>query len=146
MSTPGLRDRNGLIKGTDFLHLYILGNIALQKRGELLYDMQAQTAILQKLVPAAAGNSYVPLYGPQVSLLFAPLGRMSYPAALTIWLLLNAVIYGTCCYLVWRESARRTMDRAHRSPRLPRVLSPDCMGPDVRSCSPLLHARVSRTL
>src|SRR2546429_687065 len=43
-----------------------------------------------------------------------------------------------------RESARRAMDRAHRSPRLPRILSPDCMGPDVRSCSPLLHSRVCR--
>ena len=103
MSTPGLRDRNGLIKGTDFLHFYTLGNIALQKRGDLLYDMQVQTALLQKLVPAAAGNVYVPLYGPQVSLLFAPFTRMSYPAALTIWLLLNAVIYGTCCYLVWKR-------------------------------------------
>ncbi len=103
MSSPGLRDRNGLIKGTDFLHFYTLGNIALQKRGELLYDMQGQTAILQKLVPAAAGNSYVPLYGPQVSLLFAPFALMSYPTALTIWLLVNAVIYGSCCYLVWKH-------------------------------------------
>ncbi|HMH00094.1 MAG TPA: glycosyltransferase family 87 protein [Terriglobales bacterium] len=103
MYTPGLRDRNGLIKGTDFLHFYTLGNIALQKRGDLLYDMQAQSALLQNLVPAAAGNVYVPLYGPQVSLLFAPFARTSYPAALTVWLLLNAVIYGTCCYLVWKH-------------------------------------------
>jgi hypothetical protein len=111
MSTPGLRDRNGLLKGTDFLHFYTLGSIALQKRGDLLYNMQGQAALLQKLVPAAAGNSYVPLYGPQVSLLFAPFARMSYPAALTIWLLLNAVIYGMCCYLVWRHCPNL---RAHR--------------------------------
>ena len=103
MSTPGLRDRNGLIKGTDFLHFYTLGNIALQKRGDLLYSIQAQAAFLQKLVPEAAGNVYVALYGPQVSLLFAPFARLSYPAALTIWLLLNAVIYGMCCYLLWRQ-------------------------------------------
>jgi len=105
MSTPGLRDRNGLLKGTDFLHFYTLGNIALQKRGDLLYDVRTQASLLQKLVPEAAGNSYVPLYGPQISLLFVPLARMSYPAALTIWLLLNAVIYGTCCYLVWKHCA-----------------------------------------
>ena len=103
MSTPSLRDRNGLIKGTDFLHFYTLGSIALQKRGDLLYNMQGQASLLQELVPAAAGNSYVPLYGPQVSLLFAPFARMSYPAALTIWLLLNAAIYGTFCYLVWKH-------------------------------------------
>jgi hypothetical protein len=103
MSTPGLRDRNGLIKGTDFLHFYTLGNIALQKRGDLLYDMQAQAVLLQKLVPVAAGNVYVPLYGPQVSLLFAPFARMSYPVALTIWLLLDVLIYGACCYLLWKH-------------------------------------------
>jgi glycosyl transferase family 87 len=103
MSTPGLRDRNGLIKGTDFLHFYTLGTIALQKRGDLLYNMQAQAFLLQRVVPQAAGNSYVPLYGPQVSLLFAPLATMSYPAALTIWILLNTVIYGTCFYLVWKR-------------------------------------------
>ena len=101
--TPGLRDRNGLIKGTDFLHFYTLGNIALQKRGDVLYDIQAQAALLQKLVPEAAGSLYVPLYGPQISVLFVPFARMSYPAALTIWLLLNALIYGTCCYLVWKR-------------------------------------------
>lgn len=101
MSTPGLRDRNGLIKGTDFLHFYTLGNIAQQKRGDLLYNVQAQAAFLKKLVPEAAGNIYVALYGPQVSLLFAPFARWSYPVALTLWLLLNAVIYGMCCYLVW---------------------------------------------
>jgi hypothetical protein len=105
MSTPGLRDRNDLLKGTDFLHFYTLGNIALQERGDLLYDMPGQSALLQKLVPPAAGNLYVPLYGPQVSLLFAPFARMSYPASLTIWLLLNAVIYATCCYLVWKHCA-----------------------------------------
>jgi hypothetical protein len=103
MSTPGVRDRNGLIKGTDFLHFYSLGNIALQKRGDLLYDVQAQASLLQKLVPESAGKVYVALYGPQVSLLFAPFARTSYSTALTIWLLLNAVIYGTCCYVVWKH-------------------------------------------
>jgi hypothetical protein len=93
MSTPGLRDRNGLIKGTDFLHFYTLGTIALQKRGDLLYNMRAQAFLLQRVVPQAAGNTYVPLYGPQVSLFFAPLALMSYPAALTIWILLNTVVY-----------------------------------------------------
>jgi glycosyl transferase family 87 len=103
MSTPGLRDRNGLIKGTDFLHFYTLGTIALQHRGDLLYNMQAQALLLQRVVPQAAGNTYVPLYGPQISLFFAPLALISYPAALTIWILLNTVIYGTCCYLVWKD-------------------------------------------
>src|SRR5215813_2257565 len=82
MSTVGLRDRAGLVKGTDFLHFYTLGTLALDGRGDLLYDMKAQTAIIGQRVPAAAGTVFVPLYGPQVSLLFAPLAALPYAWAL----------------------------------------------------------------
>lgn len=103
MATPGLRDRVGLIKGTDFLHFYVLGTLARDGRGDLLYNMPAQTALLGTLVPAAAGSLYVPLYGPQVSLLFAPLARLSYLRALSAWLLLNLAIYALCCRAVWKQ-------------------------------------------
>jgi Glycosyltransferase family 87 len=102
-STPGLMDRNGLIKGTDFLHFYTLGTLALHGRGDLLYDMRAQSAVLAKAVPVAAGATYVPLYGPQVSLLFAPLAALPYSWALALWLVLNGLIYAACCYAVWRS-------------------------------------------
>jgi alpha-1,2-mannosyltransferase len=103
MATPGLRDRNGLIKGTDFLHFYALGTLALDHRGDLLYNMPAQTALLGTRVPEAAGSLYVPLYGPQVSLLFSPLARLPYPQALLAWLLLNLTIYALCCHAVWKR-------------------------------------------
>ncbi len=35
MSAPGALDRNGLVKGTDFLHFYTLGRLAWQGRGGL---------------------------------------------------------------------------------------------------------------
>jgi alpha-1,2-mannosyltransferase len=53
-------------------------------------------------VPAAAGIRYLPLYPPQVSLLFAPLARMSYACALIFWLAVSSLIYGLSCYVVWR--------------------------------------------
>ena len=106
MSAPGLRDRNGLIKGTDFLHFYTLGNLALHGRGDLLYDMWAQSAVTQKLLPEAAGSFYVPLYGPQVSLFFAPFATLSYGWALTAWLALNVLIYALCCGAVWEKCSR----------------------------------------
>jgi len=102
MSTPGLRDRAGLVKGTDFLHFYTLGTLVLHGRGDLLYDMRAQAAWMHRLVPASAGWSYLPLYGPQVSLLFAPFSLLPYAWALALWLLLNAAIYAICCYSIWR--------------------------------------------
>lgn len=101
MATPGLRDRAGNLKGTDFLHFYVLGSLALEHRGAELYDMQAQSRLTAQLVPAAAGIRYLPLYPPQVSIFFAPFARLSYPWALGFWLTVSAVIYGWCCYAVW---------------------------------------------
>jgi len=102
MSTPGLLDRDGLVKGTDFLHFYTLGTLASRDRGDLLYDMRAQADLARELVPENSNSVYVPLYGPQVSLVFAPLARLSYGWALTAWLALNVLIYGFCCYAVWK--------------------------------------------
>jgi hypothetical protein len=102
MSTPGLIDRAGNLKGTDFLHFYTLGSLVLAHRGSDLYNMRAQAEIAAQRVPAAAGIRYLPLYPPQVSILFAPFARLSYPLALTTWLALSALIYGLCCYFVWR--------------------------------------------
>jgi alpha-1,2-mannosyltransferase len=102
MSATGLLDRNGLVKGTDFLHFYTLGTLALQGRGDLLYDMRAQAELVKKLVPQAPNSLYVSLYGPQVSLLFASFGRLPYGSALVAWLALNILIYTFCCYAVWK--------------------------------------------
>ena len=57
MSAPGLLDRNGLVKGTDFLHFYTLGNLAWQGRGDLLYDMRAQAELTRTTAAASAGQS-----------------------------------------------------------------------------------------
>jgi hypothetical protein len=101
LATPGLRDRNHLIKGTDFIHFYTLGSLALEHRGEALYDMGAQTALLGRRVPEAAGTRYLPLYGPQVSLLFAPLANLTYGYALASWWFITADIYALCVFLIW---------------------------------------------
>jgi hypothetical protein len=102
ISTPGLVDRAGNLKGTDFLHFYTLGSIALTHHGVDLYNMRVQAEIAAQRVPAAAGIRYLPLYPPQVSILFAPFARLSYPLALTLWLVLSTLIYGLCCYSVGR--------------------------------------------
>ena len=103
IATPTLRDRNGNLKGTDFLHFYTLGSLAIAHRGGLLYDMDAQSALAAQRVPNAADIRYLPLYPPQVSLVFAPLAHLPYGWALALWWLCTAVIYGACCYAIWRE-------------------------------------------
>ncbi len=102
MATPGLLDRASNLKGTDFLHLYTLGSLALDHRGADLYNMEAQSELSAQRVPAAAGIRYLPLYPPQVSILFAPFALWSYPWALTLWLLSSSLLYGFCCYAIWR--------------------------------------------
>ena len=103
LSSPGLLDRNHIVKGADFLHFYTLGSLALEHRGPQLYDMPAQTALIQQRVPQVGRVRFVPLYGPQVSLFFAPLSMLPYSQALLVWLLLNAAIYALCCYELWKK-------------------------------------------
>ena len=100
--TPGLRDRAGNLKGTDFLHFYTLASVALAHNGSVLYDMNAQAILAAERVPQAAGIKYLPLYPPEVSIFFAPLARLSYPWALALWWASNVAIYGACCFFVWR--------------------------------------------
>jgi alpha-1,2-mannosyltransferase len=102
LATPGLRDRSGNLKGTDFLHLYTLGSLAAERNGADLYDMNAQAALAVQRVPAAAGLRYLPRYPPQVSVFFAPLAQLSYGWALAVWWAFSASIYGICCYFLWR--------------------------------------------
>jgi len=102
MSTSSLLDRVGNLKGTDFLHFYTLGSLALDRRGADLYNLPAQSALLSQRVSEGAGITYLPLYPPQVSLFFAPFARLSYPSALIVWLVLSSLIYALCCYAVWQ--------------------------------------------
>jgi glycosyl transferase family 87 len=101
LATPGLRDRNGNLKGTDFLHLYTLGSLAAAHCSSDLYDMNAQALLAAERVPQAAGLRYLPLYPPQVSILFAPLSYLSYGWAVTLWWGCSALLYGICCYRMW---------------------------------------------
>jgi hypothetical protein len=103
ITTPTLLDRNGNLKGTDFLHFYTLGSLAVAHRGGELYDMEAQSALAARRVPSAAGLHYLPLYPPQVSLVFAPLAHLCYGWALALWWFSTALIYAACCYGIWRS-------------------------------------------
>src|ERR1035437_8638494 len=102
IATPGLRDRNGNLKGTDFLHLYTFGSLAIAHRGADLYDMNAQAALAAQRVPEAAGIHSLPLYPPQVSIVIAPLAERSYGWAFLGWWALSAGGYGIGCYSGWR--------------------------------------------
>jgi alpha-1,2-mannosyltransferase len=102
LSRPGLLDWAGQIKGTDFVHFYVLGSVALNGPVQALYDPLTLARISAALVPESVGVYYLPIYGPQTALLFAPLSTLSYAWALSVWVLITASIYGLCCAFIWR--------------------------------------------
>ena len=104
LTHPGLRDWLGQVKGTDFVHEYILGKIALERNEPLLYDYQGQLQLSRQAIPGLESESYLPVYGPQVSLLYSPFAALPYLWAAALWMLFSAAIYAACCYAVWRTT------------------------------------------
>lgn len=102
LATPGLRDRTGHVKGNDFLHFYTLGMLAREHRGVDLYNPAEQTKLLGERIPAAAHTVYLPMYGPQVSILFSPFAALPYGTALALWWLCSTALYAVCVNVVWK--------------------------------------------
>ena len=102
VATPGLRDRAGQIKGTDFANFYALGSLALNDHHEVLYDRAALASYSVSLLPELKGTYYLPIYGPQVALLFAPFAVLPYVLALALWIAIVVALFGLCCWWFWR--------------------------------------------
>jgi len=102
LTHPGLRDWFGHLKGADFIHFYVLGTVAREHNARLLYDFNGQVELSRRLVPQSAGDYYLPIYGPQVSLLFVPFAALPYLWAVGLWMLASSAIYAACCYLIWK--------------------------------------------
>jgi hypothetical protein len=102
ISPPGRLDRSGHIKGHDFVHDYVLGQIALERLPGELYDFEAQAARTDRIVPDYE-DRYLPVHGPQLSMLFGPFALLPYLSALTLWLVFSAGSYLLCCYLCWKR-------------------------------------------
>jgi hypothetical protein len=101
ISPAGRLDRSGHIKGHDFAHFYVLGQIANDRASAELYDFAAQAARMDRLVPDYE-NRFAPIHGPQLALFFAPLARLPYEVALAVWIAVTCAGYALCCALLWR--------------------------------------------
>ncbi len=106
LTSPGLRDRSGLLKGADFLQFYVFGSLAHEGRTEALYDYSAHKALAERRVPESRGTTFLPIYGPQVALFFAPLSVLAYGPALTLWVVASALLYALCVLAAWRTCPR----------------------------------------
>src|SRR5262249_40850824 len=104
--TPTVLDRAGSVKGWDFPQFYVLGELVAQGRLEAVSDGTALGAQARRDVsPTLAKSTFVPVYGPQIALLFAPLAGLSYLGALRCWIGLSILLYAICCVTLWRACA-----------------------------------------
>jgi hypothetical protein len=101
-STPGVVDRAGKLKGTDFVQFYAAGTVVRDGRSDLLYDFDALQARIQAVAPGRSDTVYVPLQSPQTSLLFAPLAGYGYTLAFALWVGVIVSLYAVACGLTWR--------------------------------------------
>jgi alpha-1,2-mannosyltransferase len=104
MMVPGLTDRAGRFKGTDYIFFYVFGSLAGDGRMEVLYDPDVHLAEgrrrIQTDLALYAGH---PNYGPQIALAFAPLARLPYGWSLAVFLALTATAYALSVWMLWRE-------------------------------------------
>jgi hypothetical protein len=103
MSGPGPLDRLGKVKGTDFLHFYVMGSIAREGRWDQLFDAEAHAVRARAVVPGSADVVFVPIESPQIAIAFAPLASQRYTVALALWLTVVLVTYGLSCVLIWQD-------------------------------------------
>jgi hypothetical protein len=90
----------------DFAHFYTQGVIALERDTASLYDMEKMADVAQRILPGHQRVLYPPVYGPQMSLLFAPLAMLPYVPARHTWLAVTILVYGVCTYAIWRVCPR----------------------------------------
>ncbi len=104
-ATPTWRLRSGQVKGTDFVHFYTLARLGAEGHADHFADLAEQRRVQVIAQPESSEDWFPPAYGPQVAVLLAPLGHLSYGTALIVWLAMTAagffggvgrVVRGTC--------------------------------------------------
>jgi hypothetical protein len=107
IATPGVLDRAGAVKGWDFPQFYALGRLAGAGRvGDLANGTAIGRAAAESVSPTLATSTFVPVYGPQVALLFRPLASLPYLDALGVWLGVSFVLCVLCSVTLWRACER----------------------------------------
>ena len=100
ISAPGNLDRSGHMKGHDFAHFYVQGQIARDHAVNELYSFDAHSARADALFPEYQAR-FLPVHPPQVAVFFAPLAAMPYSVALFVWIGTSIVVYAVCCRALW---------------------------------------------
>jgi alpha-1,2-mannosyltransferase len=102
--TPTVLSRAGVVKGWDFPQFFAMGELAARgNRAGIADGPTLGKVATQDISTTLASTTFVPVYGPQVALAFAPFGLMSYIGALRCWLALSVILYSLCCVVLWKS-------------------------------------------
>src|SRR2546422_11525622 len=98
---PTNRTVFGPLKWADFIYFYTLGDIARTRSSSVLFDFDARQARQTALVPESAENRFIPVYGPQAALIFAPFSLLPYFTAGVMWALFTSAGFGVGGGVAW---------------------------------------------
>jgi alpha-1,2-mannosyltransferase len=102
--TPGLVDRVGRFKGSDYVQFYVMGSLLGEGRADALYDAHAHLSEGRRRIDPNLGlYAAHPNYGPQVALAFVPLAALPYGWSLAVFLALSGIAYAFSVWIVWRD-------------------------------------------
>jgi hypothetical protein len=104
LATPGYRSLAGPLKGGDFIQYYVFGAAARAGEASRLYDYDYLHALQTNLLPESAPERYLPVYPPQMYLVYLPLAFLSYAQAATLWSIGIILVYGWIVRVCWRAS------------------------------------------
>lgn len=91
-TTPGVLDRQGRVRGRDFLGFYVHGRILAEGGGPTLYDAEHFRRTQHAIVSITETRPrYYSLYPPAAALFFVPFAELPYESALLLWWLLSVV-------------------------------------------------------
>lgn len=107
--------RTGQVKGTDFVQFHALARMAATGSTAHFSDSEALRRTQLDVLPESSRDFYPALYGPQVAIALAPLGRLGYYRALVVWLAISTAVYFALLVPVIRHAS-------HLEPHLPLVL------------------------
>jgi len=104
MMVPGVLDRVGRVKGSDYVQFYVMGSMVREHQTASLYDPAAHLAEGRRRIdPNLQLYAAHPNYPPQVAFAFSPLAALPFTLSLDLFLVLTLAAYGVSVWIIWKE-------------------------------------------
>ena len=104
LATPGLLDRTGRVKGSDYMRLYVTGALADRGGWDRYFDAAAHVTAAQGMIdPRLEMSGLHPNYGPAAGLALAPLSRLPFLWSYAVFCGLSVCAFAAAAWLLIRN-------------------------------------------